>query len=314
MEQTIDVSRPRDEGEKPGFAATLQAWDVGGISIASMTMPGQGHTRTWSNVQRPAADHWSLMMPIRDAIGNAYQSRQMAVSSLGRSFMGSGADTHVVSMFVPRDIFRETPGVLDAVKAPIEGHGVQGLLIDFVLTLQTRLQEGLHADPVALRDALKAMMLLGLSPSRERLELARPTVDAILLARIQEYIAANVTSPALSTSDLCRAFHISRSSLYRLFDGLGGVDAYLRGQRVEAVRHALEAGDPRPISVIASGFGFHDASTFSRTFKFHFGCTPSDVRGAEGSGGPSLVALRRLGRFDAFLGTLGTDERLKSSL
>lgn len=314
MEQTIDVSRPRGEGERPGFAATLQAWDLGGISIASMAMPGEGYTRSWNGVRQPAVDHWSLMMPVRDAMGNAYQKRQMAVSSLGRPFTGSSSDTQVVSVFVARDMFRDTPEVFDTVKAPIGNHGLQGLCIDFVLSLQRHLQEGHNADPDALGHALRAMLLVGLSPSRERFVAAKPAVEAVALSRIQGYIAANLRSPALCASDICRAFCVSRSSLYRLFDELEGVGGYIRGQRMEAVRRALEAGDPRPINVIASDFGFLDASGFSRAFKVYFGCAPSDVRAAGRAGRPPLLSLPRPGAFDAFLGNLGAGERPKFSL
>jgi AraC family transcriptional regulator, positive regulator of tynA and feaB len=43
----------------------------------------------------------------------------------------------------------------------------------------------------------------------------------------------------------------------------------------------------RPISVIAHRWGFSDTSHFSRTFKAHYGCSPTDYRNTYRYDGPA---------------------------
>ena len=80
-------------------------------------------------------------------------------------------------------------------------------------------------------------------------------------------------------ANLCRRLGLSRSSLHRLFEQEGGVQAFIRERRLEAARLAL--GDPanrEPIYAIAERLGFSDAAHLSRLFRERFGQSPSDFR------------------------------------
>ena len=86
-------------------------------------------------------------------------------------------------------------------------------------------------------------------------------------------------SPSLTIANLCRRLGVSRTSLHRLFEAEGGVQAYIRDRRLEAVRLAL--ADPlnaEPIYALAERFGFSDAAHLSRLFRARYGLTPSDHR------------------------------------
>ena len=86
---------------------------------------------------------------------------------------------------------------------------------------------------------------------------------------------------------------LSRSTLYRLFESVGGVAAYIQRERLRAARDALCSPDNiRPIHAIAEACGFADASVFSRAFRHAFGCSPRDARAAAASGAPPPSAIR----------------------
>ncbi len=98
-----------------------------------------------------------------------------------------------------------------------------------------------------------------------------------MLARQQ--IEAMLESPALTIANLQRQLGISRSGLHRLFEEEGGVQAYIRARRLEAVRRAL--ADPNvaeSIQLVAERFGFSDASHLSRLFRTRYGMTAGDYR------------------------------------
>ena len=98
-----------------------------------------------------------------------------------------------------------------------------------------------------------------------------------LLAR--QIIERRLGSPALTIANLCRELGVSRTTLHRLFDTEGGVQAYIRGRRLEAVRRALaEPAGVEPIHALAERFAFSDAAHLSRLFRTRYGLTPSDHR------------------------------------
>ena len=100
---------------------------------------------------------------------------------------------------------------------------------------------------------------------------------AALLAR--QEIEQMLGSPALSVAGLCRTLQISRTSLHRLFEADGGVQAYIRGRRLEAARRALaDPAQGEPIQAIAEQLGFSDASHLGRLFRIRYGTTPGEFR------------------------------------
>jgi len=303
MEGSIHVSRAEEDGAGIGFGATLDGWDMGGLGLAAMTMPGEGFARQWDHNPRAEADHWSLMIPVADGRGRLYGERPISFGSLGRPFRGGSSDTKVVSLFVPRDLFRDDPGVLDVVSGALADQGATALLADFVLSLEARLREGHDGiDPDQLRDATAAFLRACLLPSTGRSDMAREWLRAGLVERMKAHIRANIECPDLGQRYLCARFGISRSVLHRLFEPEGGVAAYIRAERLRAAHRMLSRGGRRTsISALAEQLRFSDASSFSRAFRHQFGCSPSDVRDAGIVPSSGLAAGRP---FDAFLAGL----------
>jgi AraC-like DNA-binding protein len=108
---------------------------------------------------------------------------------------------------------------------------------------------------------------------------ARVTGRSAAAITARHAIEHRLGSPALTVANLCRELGISRTTLHRLFETEGGVQAYIRGRRLEAARLAL--ADParaEPIYVLAERLGFSDAAHLSRLFRIRYGLTPSDHR------------------------------------
>lgn len=92
-------------------------------------------------------------------------------------------------------------------------------------------------------------------------------------------IDAHLGSGNLTVMRLCRDLNLSRTSLHRLFDDDGGVRAYIRNRRLEAVHHALtRPGSDDAIQDLADRFGFSDAAHLSRAFRARYGISPSVYR------------------------------------
>lgn len=98
------------------------------------------------------------------------------------------------------------------------------------------------------------------------------------LGEIQQYINARLHGE-VSIDDLCAHFHMSRSSVYRLFEPLGGIRQYITAARLDRCHAELLSADPSRVKVgeVASSWGFKEASSFTRSFRCRFGTPPSQV-------------------------------------
>lgn len=86
----------------------------------------------------------------------------------------------------------------------------------------------------------------------------------LYLVVIKRHIAANLETGALAAHDLCRRFHISRASLYRLFEADGGPARYVQGQRLNRALTLLvsPASRDRRLIDLAVDLQFSSDSTF----------------------------------------------------
>ncbi|MGC4106325.1 MAG: helix-turn-helix domain-containing protein [Thermomicrobiales bacterium] len=109
---------------------------------------------------------------------------------------------------------------------------------------------------------------------------SRPVHDpAIQRAEVVAHIRDQLTDPSLSVASLLLAFPLSRSSLFRLFEDDGGVERFIRQERLRAIRILLHSGtEQRPLEEIALAFGFGSGWALARSFRETFGYLPSSLR------------------------------------
>ena len=108
--------------------------------------------------------------------------------------------------------------------------------------------------------------------------LPSPTVRGAVIMEIRRYIEQHIARPDLAPEHLCKRFGLSRASLYRLFEPIGGVTDYIRTRRLRAAFDMLATDHKRTVGEIAYACGFTDISAFSRAFRNHFAMSPSEVR------------------------------------
>jgi AraC-like DNA-binding protein len=126
-----------------------------------------------------------------------------------------------------------------------------------------------------LLSVMLAMAGIGGTPSSR-------AVETVKKQAVLEMIAHDLGASDLGVAKLMEATGISRTALYRLFELEGGVQAYIRQQRLMRVRRELNDAPPgERIADIANRWGFDDAAHFSRLFRRQFGTTPSKYRNTE---------------------------------
>jgi AraC-like DNA-binding protein len=96
----------------------------------------------------------------------------------------------------------------------------------------------------------------------------------------KRYINRHLLDGAVTPAAIAAAHWVSIRTVNRVFSATGQtVGEVVRARRLARARAEVTATD-RPISVIAQRWGFSDTSHFSRTFKAHYGYSPTDYRNA----------------------------------
>ena len=112
-------------------------------------------------------------------------------------------------------------------------------------------------------------------------EEALTEIGRVRHAAIRRFIDDNLDNPELGAAYVCLAFKVSRATIYRDFEPLGGIAKYITQRRLEeAMRDLARARLSRGlIKRVSTRWGFHDPSYFNRLFKARFGFSPSEFTG-----------------------------------
>lgn len=94
-----------------------------------------------------------------------------------------------------------------------------------------------------------------------------------------DYIEANLVNP-FTLDELAAVASFSKFHFHRIFQGVAGETPFnfITRVRLERSANLLRSNSDASISEVADRCGFSELSVFSRKFKQHFGCSPSQWR------------------------------------
>ena len=103
--------------------------------------------------------------------------------------------------------------------------------------------------------------------------------DELLRTQVRAFVALRLREPGLSPASIAAAHHLSVRRLHQVFRGEPlTIAALIRHSRLEKCRAELAEQPGLSVSTIAARWGFSDPAHFSRLFKAHYGCPPSESR------------------------------------
>jgi AraC-like DNA-binding protein len=289
-----DISIPR--AARSDFAASTTNWVLGRIMIGVVRTPRMQLSRTIQQIRGDDLDHWVLRVSLSGEVASRAGERSyrsgpgdLVLESLAAPYEDQWTPGEWISVAFPRDM---TPGLsqrsLDESIGP-RRHAPARVLSSFLFSLVEELPRASPDDMARLTDATRAMIVSAVDeqgPPARSPSLAR--------ARVERAILANIASARLTPERIADIAGVSRSTLYRMFEGEGGVATHIRRLRLEGVRADLDdpAKREQPIARIAESWGFYCVSAFNRSFRAAFGMTPGDIRGQMAPPAPERRAAR----------------------
>lgn len=302
--QAVDVPVRLDPaGKLPGdFRASAEVLRIGDVDIVELHCgPAAG---SWARHAIEASGQLRVLQlaPARDAVGH-WHGREISLADGGAAILGlsdgrfrAGHGLRVIQVNVPRHAIPATDAEIDQIndqrrlrQDPVHARLIRPAMLGLTGHLGSLSGTGL-TDLDAVWISLVTMLVQSL------LHLDTNGADTARARRLQaqRYIRANMTDPRLSPASVATAIHVSRRTLYAAFSGEGGVAAEIRRQRLlRAHQLLLSPGRALSIGEIAARAGFVNAAHFSRTFRAHYGTTPSDVRAGRGTSRRSMSACPR---------------------
>lgn len=269
------------------FDTRSETLQIGELAIVFSTITAQRWTRDRSMLR--SSDPDSLLVIITAAgqaqgvmgdLGFRTGTGSVQLTDTSQTSVHDSTASRTIMISIPRAV--ATARGLDprALHGRVLPSSAATMLGPHALGLRAAAPELTEADGAIAASTFLDLLGLAVATSEPRIQrTSRAAAGALARATIE----AGLGQPSLTIAGLCRQLGISRTSLHRLFEEEGGVQAYIRGRRLEAVRRSLI--DPlgrEPIYAIAERLGFSDAAHLSRLFRARYGLTPSDFRACGG--------------------------------
>jgi AraC-like DNA-binding protein len=305
-----------DRPPEAGFAATLRGYHLGNLLLSQVDFEGQRFERDRRKLILDGMDHYLVqlystggLLGVADDRGRTLGAGDVQILDLARVNDTVAKASSTIGVVVPRDALCAVMPGGDNLHGLVLGSsvGVGGLLADYLRSLVNRADGIALADAPSIAQATTDMIAACFRTTAQSVARARPVIEATLLERIRAHIETILGSPGLSADGLCQAFGLSRSALYRLFESLGGVSAYIQGRRLARAHADLAKPSkaPRKIYDVAYRWGFVSEAHFSRAFRRAFGVTPGDVRAG---------AMAGLGTTESSIADLGSERAYREWL
>lgn len=275
--------RPRESATN--FTSAFKFCDIGGLIFNETQYSAVTFHRTARHVRRSDENHFALHLLLRGretgwAGTHGEHSVAMAPDRIvlhdwGQAFVSVSDATHQISVAIPRELianrnlfFRKNPVVSWTLSS------APGSLLAHALVGVWRALPALNAaDAPAVAQGFLGL-LNGLLAQPGGLPSGRATGELM-----KSWLRRHARQPGCNPDWLAREFPHSRASIYRLFQEVGGVEAYIREQRLTGSYVDLATGKLREQSIaqFARSWGYTDPGHFHRAFKKRFGLTPGDV-------------------------------------
>ncbi len=280
----------RDQDARASFAVNMTSWQFADLAISFGASSAATFDRSEQTIARSGLDHISVLAYLVDG-SVEIDGRETDLGAgdifffdLTRRCTIRVPDYKSISLILPRAMLTPLVPNLDNLHGYIlrRSSPLNHMLFSHLQTLYAEASAlDLQDARTAARATASLIATLAHAITNGRTA-AGPNASFGSLHALRRVVDANLSNPDLGPEFLCQQLAMSRATLYRLFEPLGGVRRYIQQRRLtrayQSITDPSHAGDR--IGTIAARYGFSNDSVFSRAFRETFGMSPSDLRDA----------------------------------
>ena len=186
---------------------------------------------------------------------------------------------HQVYATLPRELFASSGHQELTTSVLTSGHPCAKILSQYLKEIWEVQHNGDTSYGAKLSQGLASLARIYFSDQPLIVESELEASQNTLIHPITNWIDSQLHRSNLNAAAIAAEFHISRSTLFELFRPWGGVMTFIQTRRLEQARQILECSSPHlSIGQLAMKLGFRSLSSFSRSFRDHWGITPSEAR------------------------------------
>ncbi|WP_421915352.1 helix-turn-helix domain-containing protein [Mesorhizobium sp.] len=270
------------------FFATSEIYGLPHVTVSRAKSSAGRFTRTMRTMARHGMDQILLVCYTRGHLTMTIAGKTKRVEAGDFAFIDLSQEVTIeapvvenVSLAVSRRRLEPMVPFLDDAHGFVRPQGPLTTILRGVMENVIAVGPGLPVSEAgAVADTIIQLAAACLEPLSSQPNEARSGRRAVSLAAIKAAIEQRLSGSELTLHTLIDDFGITRSTLYRMFEPLGGVSAYINERRLRhAFRRMADAMEPEiRISQLAFDLGFSHPSAFTRAFKKLFGMSPKDVR------------------------------------
>ncbi|MEM9082327.1 MAG: AraC family transcriptional regulator [Planctomycetota bacterium] len=290
-EATRQVFEVSPRGGLDSFRSESAFYNVDGLIFTRNLFSPCTYTRGRSHTRGSESDPITLHLPLFGqergvAAGDVFEScpGQISLRDWAHPFDSATEQTDKLGVVIPRD--RIEVNHLIYKHAPILSWDVRTGLGHSLLLAWKTVWEGLPRTKTSeapnVVDVFLEKLNITIADTMRGVGLSKAGCDESgkpTLAVMKQFLDDHLSDPDLGPDMLANAFHCSRATVYRRFDWLGGIHAYIREKRLARCFSELSA--PRASSLrvhhVAERWGFSRASHFNRAFRGQYGRSPAEV-------------------------------------
>ncbi|WP_322069790.1 helix-turn-helix domain-containing protein [Paraburkholderia bannensis] len=285
----VDVLPSRADLERP-FQASIDRFQVGDLVFTDCRSDLMQLDRSLARISTDRVRDFVFHVFLEGGVDNlavrnatretAAAPARIVALDMNQPFRMQRNACHVLTFFVPAALVQEVFPDPEAIHGrTLDGSApMERLIVEHVATLSQTIHtmQGTEAD-----DAIRAAGRLLVAAFGRQARLSgdtRAAGRAAIFGQIRRYIQAHLGEDDLSPESVLAAFDFPRPTLYRLFQHEGGVNAYIRHQRLRRAADDLIRHPHLAVVEVAYSLGFKSASDFTRAFRRAFDMAPLDFR------------------------------------
>lgn len=275
------------------FDAEVEAFMIGDLLVGRCRASAQKFDRRALRIASDGIDHYMFQVFRAGGVDMQVGSRRLTAGSglvvgfdLAEILDSWNEGFDALTVMVPRARLAPLLDLPDSIHgAQVPATGLGYLLAENIAMVFREAPTLTMAEAQSLAGVLLQLIASAFNSRADDTTTVRRSLEFNQARRIRTYILEHLKDPELGPETVAAACGVSRATLFRLFQGQGGVRGFIMEQRLRASLRTLVDPSTRasPVSQIAYRFGFASPSHFTRVFRERFGVTPTEAREAAGS-------------------------------